>query len=183
MAHYFRYKTPADVIADADLKKHWKDLATTAGTTGGHAVWSLMVLDKKALPFLEDRLRISELPNAKMITALIAQLDDEDFAVREDATKSLSKLGKSAAAELRRALSKNPAAETKARLEALLRPLSEDDGDPRLRAQRVLAALEHMTAPDAQKLLEHLADKEVDEDVRRDAAAAVRRIKARVAAQ
>jgi DNA-binding beta-propeller fold protein YncE len=167
---------PAGPVTDASLEQLWTDMAKVEGQAGYQAVWKMIVLEKKVIPFLQERLRVTELPEAETVGKLIADLEDEDFVVREKGTKALAKLGKGVAGDLKKALSMNPSAEMKGRLEELLRPLLEAAGDPRLRALRALTVLEYVAAPEGRMLLTHLADKGPSEEVKREAAAALRRI-------
>jgi hypothetical protein len=81
-----------------------------------------------ALPVLLSALaaaRPAEAPpdraTADRIARLIAQLDDDDFAVREEATAELRRIGPPAEAALRRALAESPSAELRRRARDLLR--------------------------------------------------------------
>lgn len=92
--------------------------------------------------------------DAKAIAALVAALDDDEFAERERASKALERLGGAAAPELRRAVAglspegRKRAAELLDRL-AVSRPTTDE-----LRAIRAVEAAEWAGTPDAVKLLE-----------------------------
>jgi hypothetical protein len=57
----------------------------------------------------------------KRIARLIKELDDDDFAVREEATAELRRIGPPAAVALRRAVAESPSAEVRRRARDLLR--------------------------------------------------------------
>lgn len=170
---------PKGPVTAEYLTRLWTDLGKPEGLAGHEAQWRLTVLDEKSVPFLDRHLRTIELPNAAVLAGHIADLGNEEFAVREAAMTALEKIGKSAIPDLRRALANNPSPETKGRLQTLLRAHTEPTLDPRVRASRAVAALEAMTAPSARSLLQHLADKGADEEIRQGAAAAFRRIQMR----
>ncbi len=60
---------------------------------------------------------------AERIARLIAELDHDDFAVREQASAALRQIGPPAEAALRKALAESPSAEVRRRARALLRDL------------------------------------------------------------
>src|SRR5439155_20517446 len=93
----------------------------------------------------------------------IAELDSEQFAVREKASAELGKLGASAEAALRKALAVDPSLEVRCRIEALLAPLDKNSwpGMP-LQSWRALAILERINNDDARQVLEGLAKGDTD---------------------
>jgi hypothetical protein len=94
----------------------------------------------------------------RRLARLVADLDSDQFAERDQARAELEKLGESARAALRRALDGKPSAEVRRRVEALLDKLDEPKLSPeRLRAVRALEALEQLATPDARRLVEELA--------------------------
>jgi hypothetical protein len=57
------------------------------------AVWAFVASAEQALPLLRKRLRPVPRPDTKIVTRLIADLDSDNFDVRQHAMKELSKLG------------------------------------------------------------------------------------------
>jgi hypothetical protein len=88
------------------------------------------------------------------IPRLIRQLDDEDFGVREQASKELARWGTVAVPALRKTLADGASAEMKVRLEALLRDPSQWSISPdQLQAERTLEALERIGGDDVRRAL------------------------------
>lgn len=86
-------------------------------------------------------------------TRLISDLDSNEFAVREQATRKLEELGELAEPALRRAIKKPPSLEVRRRSEALLAKVP----GARWRVVRAVAVLEHVERPEAHAFLESLA--------------------------
>jgi hypothetical protein len=86
---------------------------------------------------------------------LIDQLDDSQFATRQQATKELGLLGESAEAALQRALEGKPSLEAHRRIEGLLKSLQRSV--PNADCRRVMAYLEKATTREAQEVLEGFA--------------------------
>jgi hypothetical protein len=171
----FVKKAAAD-LSDAERERLWADLGAAGGREGYRAVWTLIQSGKRGVAFLESRLRSG--PDAKTIDRLIAQLDDDQFAVRQKASAALAKMGPPAEVPLKAALEKSPSSEAKRRIEEILRKLG-DMGDPRLRALRLVAVLEHAGVPEGSALLDRLADKSPSLEMQRAARAALKRLKSR----
>ena len=89
---------------------------------------------------------------------MIADLDDERFAVREKATTELEKLGKEIEPALHKALQGKPSLEVRRRIDRLLEKLESAAPSPeQLRLLRALEVLEHIGTPEARELLRTLA--------------------------
>jgi WD40 repeat protein len=170
-------KKAAAALSDAERERLWADLGAADGREGYRAVWTLLQSGKQGVAFLESRLRSG--PDAKTIDRLIAQLDDDQFAVRQKASAALAKMGPPVEAPLKAALEKAPSAEAKRRIEEILHKLG-DTGDARLRALRLVAVLEHVGVPEGRALLERLADKNPSPEMQRAARAALKRLKNRL---
>ena len=90
----------------------------------------------------------------------LLETGNNQFAVRESATKELEMLGEIAAPACRKVLEQKPAAEPCRRLEALLEKQSRERLNPsseRLRTLRAVEVLEHIGTPGARQVLETLA--------------------------
>jgi WD40 repeat protein len=91
---------------------------------------------------------------------LIEDLADEDFTVRERATRALERLGPDAALALTRALRRNPDLEVKVRVNRLLRRLDRKVLDRLIDRDRIRTAVEvlkKLDTPPALRALEELA--------------------------
>src|SRR5262249_20722939 len=110
--------------------------------------------------FLKDRLKPRELSDEeKKVAKLIADLDDDDFAVRETASAQLARLGERADPFLKKALAETKSLEVRRRVEALLAKRAGDDGlgGDQLRQLRGVRVLEQIGSPEARELLESLS--------------------------
>jgi WD40 repeat protein len=133
----------------------------------------------RAVRFLKDRLlRVAVLESK--VRRLVADLDAEQFEMRQAASRELEKLGPEAEFSLRLALEKNPPIEAKKRIEAILdgfkkAPKAAKPLDPeRLRATVTL--LEQLGTPAAKKTLQEVADGPADSLVTQKAKEALERL-------
>jgi RNA polymerase sigma factor (sigma-70 family) len=169
-----------------ELDGVWSDLAAADPITARRSVWALVGSPRQALPLLEKALTPKAPPTVdeKQLTRLIAELDDDNFEVREKASAALAKLGTVAGPALQRALKAPASAESRRRLEALLSALPGARFTPEHR--RLLLAvevLEHVGTPEAQRLLKRLAKETQEVDLARVAEAALERLAATPARQ
>jgi hypothetical protein len=139
-----------------ELERLWADLGGK-GAAADRAVWT-MAAGRQSASFLAKKLRPVEQVSKEHLARLIAGLDSDEFAVRQQATKGLEKLGEQAVAAMREALQGKPSLEVRRRLEALLnqagnRVLSREE----LPLLRALEVLEHAGTPAARQLLQTLA--------------------------
>ena len=107
------------------------------------------------------------------IERVIADLDDEDFEVREKATAILEELGEAITPALRQALINKPSAEVRDRIQRVLdklKQVAEGVVHVSSRITLSLAALEEIDTAEARKALEELAEAKVESRVRREAA-------------
>jgi WD40 repeat protein len=146
-------------LTEKDLASSWADLGSDEGSKAYAALRMLRADPARSLPFLQEHLKPKTPgPDEKKIKQLIVDLDAEEFATREKASKELETLGKQAEAAMRQALAAGPSLEVKTRLTRLLhllggdRPLSADQQ----RDVRAVRVLEQIGTPEARKLLETL---------------------------
>jgi hypothetical protein len=112
----------------------------------------------------------------KRLARWIADLDADEFAVREKATEEVRKVGALAEPALRQALASRPALEMRRRLRGLLDDISSWRPPPEiLRQLRAVEVLEHIGTPEARKLLETLAGGAAGARLSREARAAWQR--------
>jgi HEAT repeat protein len=106
-----------------------------------------------AVPLLQERITSS---SQQAIQSLIADLENEDFAVRESATKALAAIGTDALGPLRTAASQSESPEVRDRASRLLRSMKvRKDQLPGadLRAIRAVEVLERIGSAEAKALL------------------------------
>ena len=114
--------------------------------------------------------------DAQRVAALIARLDSDEFADREQAAEALAKLGGPAAPALRKALAGKPSAEQRRQLEGLLRKLEGPPTGPELQAIRALEVLESIATPEARAVLKTLAGGAPGARLTEEASAALARL-------
>jgi RNA polymerase sigma factor (sigma-70 family) len=168
-----------------ELESAWADLAVEDAARAYQAICRLAAAPDESLPYLRKHVRPVAPVDEKRVARLIADLDSDEFAVREKAADELDKLGESAAGAVRQALAGRPSAELRRRLEALLDKQAAEEWAPapdRLRAVRALEMLEQVGTPEAKKLLAELAQGAPEAWLTREAKAALGRLK-RPAAQ
>ncbi len=113
-----------------------------------------------ALPYLRARLKPAPAVDRERVRRLIADLDSDEFATRDNAGQELEKLGDSALGPCEAALAAKPSLEARRRLEAItgrLRGLWDKPDPERLRTLRALEALELCGTAEAREVLSSLA--------------------------
>jgi hypothetical protein len=160
----------------------WGDLAGGDAGKAYRAVGQLASAPDRAVALLRDRLPAATPVAPERVAALIADLDDDAFATREQARQELEKLAERAGPALRRALAGKPSAELKRQAEALLARLGRDAASPeRLGPIRVTAVLERVGSPAARRLLQAWAGGDPDARLTAEAKAALERLAKRPA--
>jgi hypothetical protein len=117
--------------------------------------------------------------DAARLARLVAALDADDFAIREQATTELEGLGELAGPALRQALEGKPSPEARRRARRLLEALDRSPSGEALRGLRVVEALEQAGTPRARRALEALAKGALQARLTREAAASRRRLAGR----
>src|SRR5205807_9579425 len=114
-------KTPVkDKPTAEQLANCWEDLARRDAFVTAPASRTLIAAGKDTVALLKDRVKPREATDdEKKIVKLIADLDDDDFAVREKASAELAKMGDKADALLKKALTETKSPEVRCRIEAL----------------------------------------------------------------
>jgi RNA polymerase sigma factor (sigma-70 family) len=145
-------------VGAKELAGWWADLAGSDGRRAYAAVWRLAEAPP-AVPFLRQQLKPVTEAQAAEVRQYIADLDSNQFPVRDKALRQLEGLGVAAEPALRQAAEQKASPEVRRRLDQLLERLSSGpvSGEP-LRTVRALAVLEHAGTPEARQLLRELAD-------------------------
>jgi RNA polymerase sigma factor (sigma-70 family) len=150
--------SPAQISAD-ELARLWDSLAGGDAVKAYRAEWELADRPADAVALIRDRLKPAKVAQAATVQALVAKLDANDFAEREEASKSLRELGAAAVPALRQVLKGELSAEQKKRVENVLAGAASPatlSGDS-LRQVRAVSVLERSATADARKLLADLA--------------------------
>jgi hypothetical protein len=154
-------KTPVkDKPTAEQLSKCWEDLASRDAVVSAPAQRLLFAADKETVELLTKRLKGREATDEeKNILKLIADLDDDDFGVRENASTDLVKVGEKAEPFLKKALAEAGSLEVRRRVEALLgnRAADDDISVDQLQQIRAVHALEQIGTTPAREALEVLA--------------------------
>jgi hypothetical protein len=116
-------------------------------------------------------------PSPERLAQLLANLDSDEFATREQATKEMEALGDTAEPALRTALEKSPSAEARRRIDRLLArlPTRTPTGESLL-GLRAVELLEHIDTLEARQFLRRLAARAPDARLTREAKAALERV-------
>jgi WD40 repeat protein len=149
-------------VGEVKLDTLWADLASEDAGRAFQAVRALSAQSREAMPYLRQRLKVVAAQDSgddpERIARLIADLDSNEFAIREKATKELSQLGKRAEALLRQALQGTASVEMKRRIDALLTNAAQCALTPeRLQAERALEVIELTGTDKARQTLQELA--------------------------
>lgn len=171
---------PLEVLAEKatenDIAGWWKDLLADDAAVAYAAVWRLTAVHPVAvLKYLQANLKLATLPNAGEVAALVKDLGDDEFAVRERASKRLVELGLAVAPALREA-TRTGSPEIRKRAGEILGKLLPPQSPEVSRRIRTVAILERIGSAEARKLLANLADGPVGYSETDAAVAALKRL-------
>jgi hypothetical protein len=121
-------------------------------------------------------------PEQEQIAKLIADLDKDEFTVRERASRELAGLGKKAESALRRALENDPSVEARRRIQKLLPNLTSDSRPPSdvLRVIRSIEVLERISTDETRQIIERLSKDASDSWTPAEEKSALERMKRKV---
>jgi hypothetical protein len=172
---------PARDLAAAELDQLGNDLAGEDASRARRSLWTLTTVPQKAVPLLQQRLQWPPF-DPRYIRKLIADLDDDAFAVRQKASRDLGSLGSKAEPYLRETLRGQPSLEVQRRVEDLLESLEQRplqipiDELGRLRA---VQALEQIGTLEARRVLREVAQRDSSARLTQDARVALQRLEYR----
>jgi hypothetical protein len=138
----------------------WNALGGEDAATAHRGVYTLAARPAEAIPFLRANLKRVEAVPPEHVRRLIAELDSDEFARREAATRELTMLGSVVESELNKALATADSLEMKNRLRGLLQALAEKwavTNPEERRAVRGVWALQRAGTTEARSVLETLA--------------------------
>ncbi|MDB5313697.1 MAG: hypothetical protein JWO38_7899, partial [Gemmataceae bacterium] len=162
-------------LSPKDLAALKADLAADDAAKAYAAVWALAASPDQAVPFLAEIIRPPEKIDGAKVRRRIAELGNEDFAVREAASEELAGLGEEIEPELRAARAGKPSPEQAVRLDRLLTSLPLSPSPGRRLELRGVWALELIGTPAARRVLTTLAAGAPDAKLTREAKAALGR--------
>jgi hypothetical protein len=162
---------------EADWPRLWDELADDDAVVAFRAVRSLAA-SPASRAWLEERLRThAPVVTPQRLARLVADLDDEEYVVRQRATQELRCLRGDARAAMLHAREQRPSLELLRRLDELLAdPQQVRLSGRTLQGLRGIEALEAMHTPEARQALRRLATAAKDEQVRQEAAETVSRL-------
>jgi hypothetical protein len=167
-------------FTETELNTHWEMLEQQAAGPAYGAVCALVQSPDAAIPFFRDRLRSARGLEGRELGRLIAELDSDEFSVREKATRELEQLGEPASPALRLALQGPLSLEARRRAESVVQKL---EGPPwsgqRLRELRALEVLELIGTAEAKDMLRGLAKGAAGAMLTQEAGAALARLEKR----
>jgi len=175
-------KASAPAVLALPSAELWTALADEDPRAAYLAMRLLWASPDRALPFLRERMRAvatrEALDEPARIARLIAELDSDDFAVREKASKMLPAVGKLAEPALRKALASQPSPEARVRIERVLRDIDKGAVSPdHLRASRALEVLEGIGDDGARQALEALGKEAKNRWLKEEIAESLRRLR------
>jgi len=175
-------QTPAaQPPARKEMEAWWTALGAGKPREAARAMGSFLRAGAAAVPFLVEHVPAGAALDEKRVEALIRDLDDDDFEVREKASAALLGLADVAEPLLKAALEKTTSAEVQMRLQRILEAppsghLSDlEPGENSL--IRLLALLEAIDTPESREAVARLVQPNASLAIRRAAGDAVRRQK------
>jgi WD40 repeat protein len=173
------HKPPVGIaLPQGVLQRCWADLGASDAGVAYKAVARLAEAPRAAVALLKGQMRPVTAAPAARVAALIRDLDNPRFAVRQAAMKELDKLGDLAEPSLRAVLAGKPSLETRHRVEQVLQR-GVDIPAGQLQGWRALAVLEYLGSPDARGVLETVAAGAPEARITREARAALHRLSKR----
>jgi WD40 repeat protein len=166
----------------AEFDALWKELEEADAGTAYRLIQRLARYPTEATALVKANLPATTAKkiDAAEIDKLIADLDNDDFNRREQASKALREMGKPASAALTKALEATQSTERKRRLTELLDALKVKGPRPEMvRPTRALELLERIATPEAKQVLEGLAKGDPDAPLTHDAKATLKRLAVR----
>ena len=155
----------------------WQTLHETDAAAANRALAGLAAAPAQAVPLIKERFQtIWKKPDPERLAKLVADLDDNVFKVREQATRELAEAGPDAADLLRKALANMPSTEAKRRIEGLLNRLNKGGSPEYLRSLRAIEVLERIGTPAARDVLRELARKPLSAALVEEIQASLRRL-------
>jgi WD40 repeat protein len=166
-------RNAAPVLGPQNLERRWSALADADARTAFTALAHMTATPRQSVPFLKDHLHPVVAADAKRLATLLADLDSEQFTVRDKAARELERLGESALPALKKAQAESTSAEVRRRVEQLL---ANQQSSSHFREVRAVEVLEHIATPEARQILRTLADGVPEARLTREAKAALERL-------
>jgi WD40 repeat protein len=170
---------PERELGAGDLEQLWSDLAGRDAARAHAAIWTLISAPEEILPWCKTKLQPVRPADAGQVRRLLTDLDSGNFAARDAASRALKKIGAPAESFLRAALENKPSLELRRRIELVLTRSPFVEEAESLRTLRAIQVLEQIGNPEAQGILQTLAQGVVAARETQDAKEAVERLRRR----
>jgi WD40 repeat protein len=147
-------------LSSKEIEAGWSELLNDDAAKAWKAVWRLAAAGNAAVSFLKKNLKPAVKAADAITGPLIADLDSDNFNVRDRATKQLKDLGVAAEPALRQKLSAKVSLEGAKRIETLLESLTTSPQaltPERVRELRAVAVLAGARSPEGSAVLQELA--------------------------
>jgi hypothetical protein len=159
----------------------WTKLAADDAGAAFAAMAELAAAPDRAVALVRRDLKPARAaPTDDQLDRMFADLDSEDFATREKASRRLAEFGELAVPGVRKRLAKGESAEVRRRAQEFLDRFDPPTPSPdRLRQLRAVELLEGIATPAARDVLSKLAKGAAEAPLSREAAAALERLRRR----
>jgi WD40 repeat protein len=149
---------PKGELTTAQLDALWTELASDDAGKAYRALGALTADPAKVVPWLRERVKPAVGFETARIDKLIADLDSDKFAVRQQAAEELEKLGELAVPALEKVLETKPSLNLRQRVDELMGKVTtfQVPADA-LHAIRAVEVLERVGTPEAKQVVEALA--------------------------
>jgi RNA polymerase sigma factor (sigma-70 family) len=165
-----------------DLDRYWTNLANEDTSVAYEALCKLVAAPNQSVPLLATHLKPISAVSSETISKVVADLDNDDFGVRERAVKELERLGDLAVPCLSQTLEKNPSPEVRRRIEHLLASIDKSHQSlPHLRLVRAVEILERIGNSAARAVLQKVASGAPEASLTKEVKASLERIEQRQA--
>jgi RNA polymerase sigma factor (sigma-70 family) len=181
-AETWRRERSSRPLSAQELEAAWTHLASPDARKAHAAIWKLAAVPRQAIRLLHDRLRPAPAVPADRLRQLLKDLDSSKFREREVAAKQLAEFEEQAETALQNALISNPTAEQRQRIEAQLAGPRVVRSPEKLRSLRAIQVLEQSDLPEAQQVLQTLAQGDPAARLTQEAKASLQRLARRHAA-
>jgi RNA polymerase sigma factor (sigma-70 family) len=162
-------------LSPEECKSLWNDLAGADAAKTYQAIRAFSMAPRQTASFLAERLRPARSVKKEEVDRLIADLDSDDFQIRDKATSELDELGDTIQSALRKVIDGRPSAEVRSRVNRLLEKLATPAPEL-LRHLRALEALEADGGADARQVVERIATGAAEARLTREAKASLKRM-------
>jgi hypothetical protein len=170
-----RPQPKASPLSSEECKSLWTDLAGPDAAKAYKAIRAFSTAPAQTASFLGERLRPARSARKEEVDRLIADLDSDDFQIRDKATGELDELGDTVGPALRHVIAGRPSAEVRSRVNRLLEKLATPAPEL-LRNLRALEVLEAVGGAEARQVVEKIANGAAEARLTREAKAALARI-------